>query len=248
MALTPLDWIVVAVYGAVVLAIGFGFARRAGGSMEDYFVAGRSLPWWLAGTSIAATWFASDAPLATAALVRQQGIYGNWLWWYEAAGVLMLTFFYARLWRRAGVLTDAEVIEIRYGGAPARVLRGFSAIYQGLIKNGVVMGWVMLAMMKFSSVLLGWDPAPHPDRLRGAGAGLHRGLGVVGRRGHGPAPVHGGHARGDHPRRHRADALRRPRRHGRRHRRHPHKPLPAPSTSCPQPPTPPRSRWSRSSA
>ena len=159
MALTPLDWIVVAVYGAVVLAIGFGFARRAGGSMEDYFVAGRSLPWWLAGTSIAATWFASDAPLATAALVRQQGIYGNWLWWYEAAGVLMLTFFYARLWRRAGVLTDAEVIEIRYGGAPARVLRGFSAIYQGLIKNGVVMGWVMLAMMKFSSVLLGWDPA-----------------------------------------------------------------------------------------
>ena len=159
MALTSLDWIVVAVYGAVVLAIGFGMARRAGGSMEDYFVAGRSLPWWLAGTSIAATWFASDAPLATAALVRQQGIYGNWLWWYEAAGVLMLTFFYARLWRRAGVLTDAEVIEIRYGGAPARVLRGFSAIYQGLIKNGVVMGWVMLAMMKFSSVLLGWDPA-----------------------------------------------------------------------------------------
>ena len=159
MALTSLDWIVVGVYGAIVLAIGFGMARRAGGSVEDYFVAGRSLPWWLAGTSIAATWFASDAPLATAALVRQQGIFGNWLWWYEAAGVLMLTFFYARLWRRAGVLTDAEVIEIRYGGAPARVLRGFSAVYQGLIKNGVVMGWVMLAMVKFSSVLLGWDPA-----------------------------------------------------------------------------------------
>ena len=159
MALTSLDWIVVAVYGAVVLAIGFGMARRAGGSMENYFVAGRSLPWWLAGTSIAATWFASDAPLATAALVRQQGIFGNWLWWYEAAGVLMLTFFYARLWRRAGVLTDAELIEIRYGGAPARVLRAFSAVYQGLIKNGVVMGWVMLAMVKFSSVLLGWDPA-----------------------------------------------------------------------------------------
>ena len=125
MALTSLDWIVVAVYGAVVLAIGFGMARRAGGSVENYFVAGRSLPWWLAGTSIAATWFASDAPLATAALVRQQGIFGNWLWWYEAAGILMLTFFYARLWRRAGVLTDAEVIEIRYGGAPARILRGF---------------------------------------------------------------------------------------------------------------------------
>ena len=159
MALTSLDWIVVAVYGAVVLAIGFGMARRAGGSVENYFIAGRSLPWWLAGTSIAATWFASDAPLATAALVRQQGIFGNWLWWYEAAGILMLTFFYARLWRRAGVLTDAEVIEIRYGGAPARILRGFSAIYQGFLRNAVVMGWVMLAMVKFSSVLLGWDPA-----------------------------------------------------------------------------------------
>ena len=122
-------------------------------------MAGRSLPWWLAGTSIAATWFATDAPLATAALVRRQGVYGNWLWWYEAAGILMLTFFYARLWRRAGVLTDAEIIEIRYGGAPARILRGFSAVYQGLVKNAVVMGWVMLAMVKFSNVLLGWDAA-----------------------------------------------------------------------------------------
>ncbi|WP_419934262.1 sodium:solute symporter family protein [Candidatus Palauibacter sp.] len=159
MALTPLDWIVVGIYGAIVLAIGFGFARRASGSMEDYFIAGRSLPWWLAGTSIAATWFATDAPLATAALVRRQGVYGNWLWWYEATGILMLTFFYARLWRRAGVLTDAEVIEIRYGGAPARALRCFSALYQGLLKNAVVMGWVMLAMVKFSRVLLGWDPA-----------------------------------------------------------------------------------------
>ena len=159
MALTTLDWVVVGVYGAIVLAIGFGFARRAGGSVEDYFIAGRSLPWWLAGTSIAATWFATDAPLATAALVRRQGVYGNWLWWYEAAGILMLTFFYARLWRRAGVLTDAEVIEIRYGGAPARALRTFSAVYQGLLKNAVVMGWVMLAMVKFSRVLLGWDPA-----------------------------------------------------------------------------------------
>ena len=159
MTLTTIDWIVVAIYGAVTLAIGLGLARRAGRSVEDYFIAGRSLPWWLAGTSIAATWFATDAPLATAALVRRQGVYGNWLWWYEAAGILMLTFFYARLWRRAGVLTDAEVIEIRYGGAPARVLRGFSAVYQGLVKNAVVMGWVMLAMVKFSEVLLGWDAA-----------------------------------------------------------------------------------------
>ena len=159
MNLTTIDWVVVAIYGTITLAIGLGLAKRAGRSVEDYFVAGRSLPWWLAGTSIAATWFATDAPLATAALVRRQGVYGNWLWWYEAAGILMLTFFYARLWRRAGVLTDAEIIEIRYGGAPARILRGFSAVYQGLVKNAVVMGWVMLAMVKFSNVLLGWDAA-----------------------------------------------------------------------------------------
>ena len=159
MTLTALDWIVVALYGALTLSIGLGLARRAGRSVEDFFIAGRSLPWWLAGTSIAATWFATDAPLATAALVRRQGVHGNWLWWYEAAGILMLTFFYARLWRRAGVLTDAELIELRYGGAPARVLRGFSAVYQGLVKNAVVMGWVMLAMVKFSEVMLGWDAA-----------------------------------------------------------------------------------------
>ena len=159
MTLSTLDWIIVAVYGAITLYIGLRLSRRAGRSVEDYFVAGRSLPWWIAGTSIAATWFASDAPLATAALVRRQGVFGNWLWWYEAAGILMLTFFYARLWRRAGVLTDAELIELRYGGAPARVLRGFSAVYQGLVKNAVVMGWVMLAMVKFSQVLLGWDAA-----------------------------------------------------------------------------------------
>ncbi len=157
MNLTTADWIVVALYGALTLGIGLRLARRAGRSVEDYFIAGRSLPWWLAGTSIAATWFATDAPLATAALVRRQGVYGNWLWWYEAAGILMLTFFFARLWRRAGVLTDVELIELRYGGAPARVLRGFSAVYQGLIKNAVVIGWVMLAMVKFSEVLLGWD-------------------------------------------------------------------------------------------
>ena len=159
MSLGTADWIVVALYGALTLSIGLRLARRAGRSVEDYFVTGRSLPWWIAGTSIAATWFASDAPLATAALVRRQGVFGNWLWWYEAAGILMLTFFYARLWRRAGVLTDAELIELRYGGAPARILRGFSAVYQGLVKNAVVMGWVMLAMVKFSQVLLGWDAA-----------------------------------------------------------------------------------------
>ncbi len=159
MQLTGVDWAVVAVYGAVTLTLGFWFSRRAGQNIEEYFIAGRSLPWWVAGTSIAATWFATDAPLATASLVRQQGIFANWLWWYEAAGIMLLVFFYAHLWRRAAVLTDAEFIELRYSGRPASFLRGFSAIYQGLLKNCVVMGWVMLAMVKFSQIMLGWDPA-----------------------------------------------------------------------------------------
>lgn len=158
MSLAPLDWAVVATYGVVTTVLGLWFTRRAGRSVDDYFVAGRSLPWWLAGTSIAATWFATDAPLATASLVRQQGIYGNWLWWYEAAGILMLVYFYARLWRRAEVITDAELVEIRYSGRPASALRAFGALYQGVLKNAVVMGWVMLAMVKFARVLLGWDP------------------------------------------------------------------------------------------
>jgi len=156
--LTAIDWAVVAVYGAVTLTVGFWFSRRAGQNVEEFFVAGRSLPWWIAGTSIAATWFATDAPLATASLVRQQGVFANWLWWYEAAGIMMLVFFYARLWRRAAIITDAEFIELRYSGKPASFLRGFSAMYQGLLKNCVVMGWVMLAMVKFSQVMLGWDP------------------------------------------------------------------------------------------
>jgi SSS family solute:Na+ symporter len=158
MQLTSIDWMVVAVYGVITLVLGFWFTRRAGQSVEEYFVAGRSLPWWLAGTSMAATWFATDAPLATASLVRTRGVFGNWLWWYEAAGIVFLVFFYAKLWRRAEILTDAEFVELRYSGRPARVLRVFSAIFHGVLRNAVVMGWVMLAMVKFTRVLLGWPP------------------------------------------------------------------------------------------
>ena len=159
MRLTSPDILVIALYGVVVLALGVVFARRAGRSVEDYFLAGRRLPWWIAGTSMAATWFAADAPLATAGIVRERGLYANWLWWYEGTGLMMLVFFYAKLWRRAGIITDAELIELRYSGRPAAILRGFSALYQGLLRNAVVMGWVMLAMVKFSQVLLGWNPA-----------------------------------------------------------------------------------------
>ena len=159
MQLETLDWIVIAIYGIITFILGLWYTRRAGQSMEDYFVAGRSLPWWVAGTSIAATWFATDAPLAAASLVRQHGIFGNWLWWYEAGGLMLLVFFFAKYWRRANIITDAELMELRYSGKGATALRGVSAIYHGVVRNCIVMGWVMLAMVKFAQVLLGWDAA-----------------------------------------------------------------------------------------
>jgi len=159
MQLAAPDWIVISLYGVVTLLLGLWFTKRAGASLEEYFVAGRTLPWWLAGTSIAATWFATDAPLAAASLVRQHGIFANWLWWYESAGVMLMVFFYAKLWRRSEIITDAEFIELRYSGKSASILRVFTAVFQGLFKNCVVMGWVMLSMMKFTKVLLGMDPA-----------------------------------------------------------------------------------------
>jgi len=158
MSLHLIDWIVIILYGVLTVGIGLWFSRRAGQNIEEYFVAGRTLPWWIAGTSIAATYFATDAPLAAASLVRQHGIYANWLWWYEATGVMMIVFFYAKLWRRANIITDAEFIELRYSGKPASVLRVFTAVYHGVIKNLIIMGWVLLAMMKFSQVILGFDP------------------------------------------------------------------------------------------
>ena len=157
MKLALLDWTVIGIYIIITSVLGFWFTKKAGKSMEDYFLAGRSLPWWIAGTSIASTWFATDAPLAAASLVRKHGIFGNWLWWYEAGGLMLLVFFFAKYWRRANILTDAEFMELRYSGKEASVLRVVSAIYNGILKNCVVMGWVMLAMVKFAQVLLGWD-------------------------------------------------------------------------------------------
>ena len=159
MQLETLDWIVIAIYGVIATTIGLWFTRRAGKNMEEYFIAGRSLPWWIAGTSLAATWFASDAPLAAASLVRQKGVFGNWLWWYEAGGLMLLVFFFAKLWRRANIVTDAELMELRYSGKPGSALRVISALYNGILKNCIVMGWVMLAMIKFAEVLLGWEPS-----------------------------------------------------------------------------------------
>jgi solute:Na+ symporter, SSS family len=148
MNLTFLDWLAIAAYFAVNVAIGFHYRRRATSSTEDYFVSGRKVSWWLAGTSMVATTFAADTPLAVTGLVASYGIAGNWLWWSMLMSGMLTVFFFARLWRRAGVTTDVELAEIRYAGRPAAFLRGFRALYLGLPINFVVMGWVNLAMVK----------------------------------------------------------------------------------------------------
>ena len=155
--LTTLDWVIIATYFVVSAGIGVALSARGGRSVSDFFLSGRSLPWWLAGTSMVATTFAADTPLAVAGLVARNGIAGNWIWWSAAFGSMLTVFFFARLWRRAGILTDVEFAELRYSGRPAAILRGFRALYLGLPINCVIMGWVNLAMAKILSVTLGWD-------------------------------------------------------------------------------------------
>src|SRR5690606_41431879 len=123
-----IDWIVVAVYLVASLLLGLYLARRGSRSMADFFVSGRALPWWLAGTSMAATTFSIDTPLYVSGLVARQGVAGNWQWWSFAISHVLLVFVFARLWRRAEVITDAELIEIRYGGRPAGVLPALCAL------------------------------------------------------------------------------------------------------------------------
>ncbi|MGA2328334.1 MAG: sodium:solute symporter family protein [Bryobacteraceae bacterium] len=155
MRLTALDWTVVGLYFLVNLAIGIYYKARAGKNIGEFFLSGRNVPWWLAGTSMVATTFAADTPLAVTGLVAKGGIAGNWLWWNFVAGGMLTVFFYARLWRRAGVMTDVEFAEIRYAGAPAAFLRGFRALYLGIPINCIVLGWVNLAMVKILMLILG---------------------------------------------------------------------------------------------
>ena len=152
--MTALDWGIVLLYFVFAGAIGLALSRRAGSSVAEYFVGGRALPWWLAGTSMVATTFAADTPLAVTELVARHGVAGNWLWWNMVMSGMLTVFFYARLWRRAGVLTDVEFTEIRYGGRPAAILRGFRAGYLALPINLIIMGWVNLAMMEIVSTAL----------------------------------------------------------------------------------------------
>ncbi len=148
MRLTSFDWLVIAAYFLFNLCIGIYYARRARGSTNEFFLSGRDVPWWLAGTSMVATTFAADTPLAVTGFVAKNGVAGNWLWWNFVMSGMMTVFLYARLWRRAGVMTDVEFAELRYAGKPAAFLRGFRALYLGVPINCIILGWVNLAMIK----------------------------------------------------------------------------------------------------
>ncbi len=155
MSLNTIDWIVIVGYLLINLLIGMYYRRRASGNTEDFFLSGREVSWWLAGTSMVATTFAADTPLLVSGLVATQGIAGNWIWWSMCLSGMLTVFFFARYWRRAEVLTDVELAEVRYSGKPAAFLRGFKAIYLGLIMNCLILGWVTNAMVSIVSVLLG---------------------------------------------------------------------------------------------
>ncbi len=150
-----LDWTAVVGYLAVTLFLGLYFRRRSGKSVDDYFVSGRNVSWWLAGTSMVATTFAADTPLVVTGLVYTQGVAGNWLWWSFLLSGMMTVFLFARLWRRSGLLTDVQFAEMRYSGKPAAFLRGFRAVYLGLLMNCLILGWVTKAMTSIVAVTLG---------------------------------------------------------------------------------------------
>lgn len=158
MQLNALDWTVMAVAFAIYLAIGLFVGKSAGKDFDHYFLSGRSMPWWLLGTSMVATTFATDTPNLVAGIVRRDGVFGNWVWWAFLLTGTTTVFLYAKLWRRSDVLTDVEFYELRYSGKPAAFLRGFRAVYLGLFFNVVIMANVTLAAIKIGGIMLGLTP------------------------------------------------------------------------------------------
>jgi Na+/proline symporter len=157
MQLHTIDWIIVAVSLAVCFVPALFLGRRASKNTSEFFVSGRAVPWWLAGLSMVATTFSSDTPNLVTDIVRRNGVAGNWVWWAFVLTGVSTVFFYARLWRRSGVMTDLEFYEIRYSGAAARGLRGFRAVYLGLLFNCMIMATVNLAACKIAAVLFGLE-------------------------------------------------------------------------------------------
>lgn len=152
MNLPFIDWSLIIAYFIFALGVGFYFSKKSGKNIENYFISGRTLPWWIAGTSMVATTFAADTPLAVTEIVAKNGIAGNWLWWNMLLGGMLTVFLFAKRWRRAEVITDIEFTEVRYSGKPAAILRGFRALYLGLPINCIIMGWVIIAMASIMEV------------------------------------------------------------------------------------------------
>jgi Na+/proline symporter len=158
MNLTAIDWAIVIAYFALSMGIGLYFTKKGGENIEEYFLSGRNVSWWLAGASMVATTFAADTPLVVTGLVFNNGVAGNWLWWNMLMSGMLTVFFFARLWRRAGVMTDVEFAEVRYSGTPAAALRGFRALYLAIPINLIILGWVTRAMIKILTISLGLRP------------------------------------------------------------------------------------------
>ncbi len=158
MHISPIDWAIVAAYFLLSAGIGFAFTKKGGESLTEYFISGRAVPWWLAGASMVAATFAADTPLVVTGLVSSHGVAGNWLWWNMLMSGMLTVFFFARLWRRAHVMTDVEFAEVRYSGTPAAALRIFRALYLAIPINLIILGWVTRAMIKILTISLGLHP------------------------------------------------------------------------------------------
>src|SRR6201993_4261856 len=155
MHLTTIDWLIVFASLLICFVPALFFGRRAGRSTAEFFASGRAVPWWLAGLSMVATTFSSDTPNLVTDIVRRQGVAGNWVWWAFVLTGVATVFFYARLWRRSGVMTDLEFYEIRYSGKAASIVRGFRSVYLGFLFNCMIMATVMLAACKIAAILFG---------------------------------------------------------------------------------------------
>jgi len=153
MHLAPIDWVIVAICLVLCFGPALFFTRRSSKNTSEFFASGRSVPWWLAGISMVATTFSADTPNLVAQFVRQQGVAGNWQWWAFVLTGVATVFFYARLWRRSAVLTDLEFYELRYSGRAAGVIRGFRAVYLGLLFNCLILATVSLAACKIAAIL-----------------------------------------------------------------------------------------------
>src|SRR5437667_5945379 len=156
MVFTTLDWAIIATSIVISFLPAIFFARRAGRNTTEFFTSVRAAAWWLVGVSMVATTFSTDTPNLVTNMVRENGVADNWLWWSFLLTGMLTVFFYARMWRRSGVLTDLEFYELRYSGRAASLVRGFRAVYLGLFFNCVIMATVNLAAAKIANIVLGW--------------------------------------------------------------------------------------------